>query len=95
METKLLIRLAATPPETIRLLPLGKIVLGDGREPFMVTEESMAKIMAAWEQRGNEMVIDYEHQTVAGGEAPAAGWVKSLHAAADGLWAQVAWTDRE
>jgi len=88
------IALTAIPPECIRLLPLGEVFLGDGREPFLVTEESIQAILSAWHQRGNDMVIDYEHQTVAGREAPAAGWVKSLSAETDGLWARVEWTDR-
>ena len=38
------------------------------------------------------MVIDYEHQTMMGIEAPAAGWVKELVTKDDGLWARVDWT---
>ena len=38
------------------------------------------------------MVIDYEHQTMTGAEAPAAGWIKELDAREDGLWARVDWT---
>jgi phage I-like protein len=41
------------------------------------------------------MVIDYEHQTEEGTEAPAAGWIKKLiNRGAEGLWAVVEWTDR-
>ena len=70
-KTKLIIALKATPPAWLRILPLGEVTLGDGREPFMVTEASLANILANWERRGNEMVIDYEHQTGTGREAPA------------------------
>jgi phage I-like protein len=93
-DTKLLIYLNAFPPDWIRLLPLGEVVLGDGREPFTVTAESLKKIMAVWAERGNDMVIDYEHQMVQGVESPAADWVKSLSPAPDGLWARVEWTDK-
>jgi phage I-like protein len=38
------------------------------------------------------MVIDYEHQTMMGIEAPAAGWIRELDTREDGLWARVDWT---
>lgn len=82
------------PPEWIRILPLGEVKLGDGRKPFRVTEASLAGIVEAWRQRGNDMVIDYEHQTVRGQEAPAAGWVKEMVIKPDGLWGRVEWTAR-
>lgn len=94
MKTVVYCQLGGELPERIRLLPLGEVVLGDGRQPFVVTEASLANIMSAWKARGNDMVIDYEHQTVTGQEAPAAGWIKELSATADGLWARVVWTDR-
>jgi hypothetical protein len=94
MKTAFYCQIGTQAPELIRLLPLGEVVLGDGRQPFQVTQESLGKIMEAWSLRGNDMVIDYEHQTVTGQEAPAAGWIKALSAAADGLWARVVWTDR-
>jgi len=41
------------------------------------------------------MVIDYEHQTLAGTEAPAAGWItKLINKGREGIWAAVEWTDR-
>ncbi|MBM4286958.1 MAG: hypothetical protein FJ135_02205 [Deltaproteobacteria bacterium] len=94
MKTFLFSQIGLQAPEVIRILPLGEVTLGDGRQSFRVTAESLARIMEAWSLRGNDMVIDYEHQTVTGKEAPAAGWVKSLYMAADGLWARVEWTDR-
>lgn len=44
---------------------------------------------------GNEVVFDYEHQTLKDVQAPAAGWIKEL-AWADGVGikARVEWTDR-
>lgn len=94
MKIALYCQIGGKAPELLRLLPLGEVVLGDGRQPFLVTPESLEKIMSAWKLRGNDMVIDYEHQTVTGLEAPAAGWVKELSPASDGLWARVVWTDR-
>jgi phage I-like protein len=41
------------------------------------------------------MVIDYEHQTLQGTEAPAAGWItKLIDKGKEGIWAVVNWTDR-
>ncbi len=81
-------------PEWIRLLPLGEVTLGDDRDPFFVDQNSLASIIEHFESRGNDMVVDYEHQTMDGGQAPAAGWIKELQAREDGLWARVDWTER-
>jgi phage I-like protein len=94
MKEVLSCQLAQEVPEVIRLLPLGEVVLADQRRPFQVTPESLAQIVASWQRRGHDVVIDYEHQSLSGQEAPAAGWIKELWAGADGLYARVAWTDR-
>ncbi len=83
---------AAEAPEWIRLLPLGEVRLSDGRQPFTVTPQSLEAIIGAWRERGNDLVIDYEHQTLTGDRAPAAGWIKELEAREDGLWGRVEWT---
>ncbi|NPV89246.1 MAG: hypothetical protein HPY50_00540 [Firmicutes bacterium] len=85
--------MAGQVPEWIKLLPFGlvKSVKGD----FNVDEESLTEIIGYFEARGNDVVIDYEHQTLDGGQAPAAGWVKELQdRGPDGLWARVDWTER-
>ena len=41
-----------------------------------------------------DLVIDYEHQSLQGERAPAAGWIKDLEARDDGLWARVDWTQQ-
>lgn len=85
--------MAGQVPEWIQLLPFGlvKSVKGD----FNVDGESLAEIIGYFEARGNDVVIDYEHQTLDGGQAPAAGWVKELQdRGPDGLWARVDWTER-
>ncbi len=81
-------------PEVIRVLPLGEVTLADGRDPFFVTRESLRQVLAAWRRRGHDVVIDYEHQSLQGQEAPAAGWLKELWIEKDGLYARVAWTER-
>ncbi len=52
-------------------------------------------MVAAFDAQKNDMVIDYEHQTLAGTEAPAAGWIKELiNKGKDGVWAVVEWTEK-
>lgn len=80
-------------PGWIRLLPRGEVPLGDGREPLRVDDEALAAMVAHFEARGLDLVVDYEHQSLTGLKAPAAGWIKELAAREDGLWARVQWTD--
>ncbi|MFA6721230.1 MAG: phage protease, partial [Candidatus Cloacimonadaceae bacterium] len=80
-----LILAAEGAPEWIRLLPLGEVRLADGRQPFTVTSDSLKEIIRAWRKRGNDLVIDYEHQTLTSEKALAAGWIKELQIRDDGL----------
>jgi phage I-like protein len=82
----------ASLPEWIRVLPLGKVELADQREPFTVDPESLRAVVAAFQARGIDLVIDYEHQSLNGERAPAAGWIRDLQVRDDGLWARVDWT---
>jgi phage I-like protein len=79
-------------PEWIRVLPRGTVELSDHREPFLVDEASLMSMVAEFRSRGVDLVIDYEHQSLQGERAPAAGWIKELEARSDGLWARVEWT---
>jgi phage I-like protein len=81
-------------PEWIRVLPRGAVELSDHREPFMVDEASLISMAADFRSRGVDLVIDYEHQSLQGERAPAAGWIKELEARGDGLWARVDWTQQ-
>jgi len=79
-------------PGEFQLFPYGKIGI-EGEADAFVDGESMDAIIADFERRGNDMVIDYEHQTLQGVEAPAAGWVKRLiNRGTEGLWVIVEWT---
>lgn len=85
--------LAVQVPEWVQLLPFGQVE--SARGDFIADEESMAEIINRYERRGNDIVIDYEHQTLEGGQAPAAGWIKALESRGpDGLWARVEWTEQ-
>uniref|UniRef100_A0A7C5AK79 Mu-like prophage I protein n=1 Tax=Desulfobacca acetoxidans TaxID=60893 RepID=A0A7C5AK79_9BACT len=81
-------------PEWLRLLPLGRVELVDGRPPFEVDAASLADLAEAFAARGTDLVIDYEHQSLKGVRAPAAGWIKELAVREDGLWARVEWTSQ-
>ena len=86
--------LAGKAPAEFQVLPEGKIeVTGD--EPVYLDETAAGQVIAAFKARGNDMVIDYEHQTLADGQSPAAGWVKDLiWKGSEGLWAVVEWTKK-
>jgi len=79
-------------PEEFQLFPYGQIDI-DGEPPAFLDDESMNVIIADFKRRANDMVIDYEHQTLAGTQAPAAGWVKKfINRGKEGLWVTVEWT---
>ena len=79
-------------PETISVLPIGHVVSSKGE--FDVDEESFRAMKAQIAQRGVDLVVDYEHQTLKGVEAPAAGWVKELKLEDGCIKAVVEWTAR-
>jgi len=79
-------------PGEFQVFPYGKIEI-EGEDDAFIDETSMDTIIADFNRRGNDMVIDYEHQTLKGVQAPAAGWVKKLvNRGKEGLWAVVEWT---
>lgn len=81
-------------PVEIQIVPLGEYTDSAGRK-FRITPEDILTIITNSRGKVNEIVIDYEHQTLAGSEAPAAAWIKSLtDKGAEGLWAIVEWTER-
>ena len=88
---------AGEPLRRIKLLPFGPIVAKDGRRWLL--DNPQAVVAATLQALGQtQMMGDYDHQLVfaavpgVGGRAPASGWVKELHAEADGVWATVDWT---
>lgn len=84
---------AGMAPEWVNLLPAGQLTTNDGLR-YLVDQAGMEAILASFRARRVDLVIDYEHQTYEGGEAPAAGWVKELQARPDGIWGRVEWTER-
>jgi phage I-like protein len=81
-------------PAEFQVLPEGRIEI-EGMEPAILDEAAAGGVIGAFKARGNHMVIDYEHQTLADGPAPAAGWIKDLiWKGKEGLWAVVEWTKK-
>jgi phage I-like protein len=77
-----------------QLLPFGEILIEDD-DPVTLDEAGIAAIIDKFLRRGNDIVIDYEHQTMLNVQAPAAGWIKNLvNKGKDGLWVVVEWTAR-
>ena len=95
-------------PRRVLIAPWGEVNSAVGS--FVVDAEGAAAVIASFVEHGTDIPIDYEHQTLGGayasptGQAPAAGWIKSLRAVtpeeavvdaerpAAGLWAEVEWT---
>ncbi|GAB7494982.1 phage protease [Bilophila wadsworthia] len=93
-------------PGRIQLFPMGEFSARDGRpgtlkgvnvKAWTITPIIAAAVIARWQARETPLVVDYEHQTINAAEngkpAPAAGWIESLEAGTDGLYATVKWTD--
>lgn len=87
-----------------RILPAGVFRANDGRPAnlpgWRIDSAIAGRLIAAAAQRADDLVIDYEHQTLKatanGQPAPAAGWFKTLAwREGAGLFAQeVRWTDK-
>ena len=81
-------------PDEVQLLPAGE-VNPKGKTGFLVDEEARGMIVSAFTGSATDLVVDYEHQSLSGSEAPAAGWIKELvDRGEDGIWAKVQWTER-
>ncbi len=86
-----------TAPSRVLLTPWGSVESTNGG--FVVDEESARLALEAFDEHGTDLPIDYEHQTLGGafaspsGQAPAAGWIKRLHAEPGvGILAEIEWT---
>ncbi|MDR2024032.1 MAG: phage protease [Hungatella sp.] len=77
-------------PEVVKLLPLGHVKSQKG--DFDVDKESFAEIRRHFEERGIDIVIDYEHQTLKDIQAPAGGWIKDIILEDGAIAAKVEWT---
>lgn len=91
--------------DLIQLFPAGQFRSSDGSGrpedvPFWQMDAQIAAhLIQQFQERGQPIVIDYEHQTLSaetnGQPAPAAGWIKGLiWREGQGLFAEVTWTAR-
>ena len=86
-------------PERFKLIPWGLVRTSKG--DFTVDDQAAADTIAAFKDKGVDMVFDLEHQsegppynTRSDGAAPAQGWIKKLEAVhGEGIFACVDWTD--
>jgi len=82
-------------PEWIFVMPFGKYKHPAGE--FEITRDIAMKIIENFEKDPRDLVVDYEHQTLAtennGMPAPAMGWIKELELREDGIWGRVEWTE--
>ncbi len=83
-------------PDRVTLVKFGPnaFTKGSERGEFVFTGDDAEMVIAEFAARGRDLVIDYEHQTLSGAKAPAAGWIERLEKSADGLVAKVKyWTE--
>lgn len=81
-------------PESLLLFEFGTFQCEYG--PVIVDEAGLDNLLAVANAQGNDIVFDYEHQTLWDVEAPAAGWIplSGMEKTADGLLVKVEWNDR-
>lgn len=97
-------------PSRIMVLPMGEFAAMDGRpfgmplpnggkvqiKKWRIGQAQAQAIAARLNQRGVDIVVDFEHQTLNteknGQAAPAMAWLRNFAAQPDGVWADVSWT---
>jgi len=85
--------MGGNPPEWFQVFPAGRVEILDD-DPALMDEEAAQAVIRRFNGLGHDMVIDYEHQTLSGERAPAAGWITELEWRGDeGLWARARWTE--
>jgi len=62
-------------PSKIQIFPPGEVRI-NGASPVIMDKLAFENVIAAIEPSYADIVIDYEHQSINGGVAPAAGWLK-------------------
>ena len=79
-------------PDTVKILPMGQVTSLKG--DFIVDEESFKLMRNAFKNRGLDIVVDYEHQTLDNIQAPAGGWIKDIYVEDRAVVAKVEWTEK-
>ena len=80
-------KLGATAPTEILILKYGKNYFRTGLDKFSFdfNEKNADAIIKEFSEKGIDLNIDYEHQSLEKKEAPAAGWGKELVKTSEGL----------
>jgi len=96
VEKTLLVALSAAGgkvPEWVQLIPFGQSKTEKGE--ILLDEAAAQDVLNYYKSRKNDPVVDYEHQTLTGKEAPAAGWLTAMESrGAEGVWGKVEWCKR-
>ena len=79
-------------PEKVKILPFGNVKSQKG--DFTVDDESFRLIKNHFKNRGLDVVVDYEHQTLEDVQAPAGGWIKDIEKEGDAIVAKIEWTPK-
>lgn len=62
---------------------------------ILFTEEDAENLLGDFRKRARDLVIDYEHQSLSGEKAPAAGWISALEKTQEGLLARIKYWTKE
>jgi phage I-like protein len=80
-------------PDWYTIFAAGEGELEDG-PTFTVDELAWANVESEFSRRGVDLVVDYEHQSLSGDKAPAAGWITALRwEPGHGIQAHIEWTE--
>lgn len=92
--TKDLIILKDDKEEVLSEICLAVIGIWQGHTggTFSIDAADIEKMKLNFDKRKLDLVIDYEHQTLSGEIAPAAGWIKELFIKDNALYGRVSWT---
>ena len=88
------------PARRVKLLPIGRIEMRDGRGPYLIRDAAHAQAVVAATRTwlgSADMMFDYDHQVAfgaqpgVGGQAKASGWIRpdTLRVEGDGIYGDV------
>ena len=66
---------------------------GHSNGRFEITAEDLQTIKANFDASEIDVVVDYEHMTLWGASAPAAGWIKTVEIEGESIFGEIQWLD--